>query len=471
MRRHSSDDKRGVYTSVATSDDSGGGRSQPPTPSKKRKTRILDNGDDTSSVSLSPTRTPSSTATTCTPVKVAFTLLYAMFICTNSILTKSTAGDDHKFRFTVSTAVFLTEAIKWTISICGIAYTHSTARCSKLNIQATSRPPSSRIHFPLSTMCTLVCISLGYAVWNTLRYVILEYIDPATLFLVHNLKIVFTAIFMRVIMRKVLSISQWIAIFGLTAGVCLSQVGHVGDQGGGGGGGEEESDTTTAPLSYIAVGIGLAFFRAVGTAATNVFCESVYKKHTHAFWYLNATLYTFGMLFNFLFLCIAALDVFGDLPEATSAREAWKKGFFHDYSFAVALIILLGGLSGFFVSVIFKYIDNIALLAADVIAMVILVGVSVRFFDLQVDGFLVTGCVLVLVSLSTYYAIDLTNARALRAAHSANDTKAAVVFERVAVKAKDERDEDIEMKPAVEGVPFRGMGSSSSEEEGDGGDA
>lgn len=66
-----------------------------------------------------------------------------------------------------------------------------------------------------------------YALFNNLDFLILIYLDPATMSLVHNLKIFFTACFMNHFLRKVFTMQQWVAVIGLVVGVIASQSQHL----------------------------------------------------------------------------------------------------------------------------------------------------------------------------------------------------------------------------------------------------
>ena len=84
-------------------------------------------------------------------------------------------------------------------------------------------------------------------------------------------------------------------------------------------------------------------------------------------------------------------------------EELRTRGLFHDYTVWVVLTIVLGGTSGLMISVIFKYIDNIALLVADIIGMLALIVISYEFFDLQINAVFVLGVAVIMLALVGYY--------------------------------------------------------------------
>eukprot|EP00938_MAST-03A_sp_MAST-3A-sp1_P005461 g5461.t1 len=271
-------------------------------------------------------------------------------------------------KFNVSAAVFAMEAIKFVLAVGGLV---------------RSRGKKSSFVFEAKDTVVLVLVAVLYGVWNNLRFYILEIIDPATLFLIHNVKIVFTAIFLRMFTGKMFKSKQWISLLVLTLGVAVVMI-HRDESD------KKKSSSTASSKSLVLFGCILALVRGIGTALTNVLCEYVFKRQKEGFWYVNAELYLFGMIVNFISLL--------------SVKDDTSSNIFHDmFTILPILIVLLGGFSGLCVSFLFKFIDNIALIAADVLAMVILVFISAAYFGLSINLSLIVGCFLIIASLGYYY--------------------------------------------------------------------
>lgn len=317
----------------------------------------------------------------------------AVMVCASGIMQKvSEVGGAYKYN--TSGAVIVTEALKLCIALTAFS----------LNMD-TAAPV-----FDVVEALGLFAVAFFYAIMNNMMYAILLYIDPATMFLIHNMKIVFTALFLRWGMQRHMTSQQWCGIVGLTAGVCLSQADRfktngdvhalpanatvsIDDDGHGDGDG---GGASAAAARLLFIGVGMAFTRAVVTAATNVSCESLLKRRAGALWWMNIQLYGFGVICNGVPLLLSHA---GD--------DLRAEGFFHNYTGLVYAIVLLQSVAGVLVSLIFKYIDNVALLAADLIAMVALVVVSILYFGLPLSMFLVSGCVLIISSLALYYGKQL----------------------------------------------------------------
>ena len=271
-------------------------------------------------------------------------------------------------KFNVSAAVFAMEAIKFVLAVGGLV---------------RSRGKKSSFVFEAKDTVVLGLVAILYGVWNNLRFYILEIIDPATLFLIHNVKIVFTAIFLRMFTGKMFKSKQWISLLVLTLGVAVVMI-HRDESD------KKKSSSTASSKSLVLFGCILALVRGIGTALTNVLCEYVFKRQKEGFWYVNAELYLFGMIVNFISLL--------------SVKDDTSSNIFHDMlTILPILIVLLGGFSGLCVSFLFKFIDNIALIAADVLAMVILVFISAAYFGLSINLSLIVGCFLIIASLGYYY--------------------------------------------------------------------
>lgn len=82
-----------------------------------------------------------------------------------------------------------------------------------------------------------------YMLDNNIVFIIMKYMDPATLSVVWNLKIVVTAIMYRFILKRSVSKLQWISITLLMLGIVTSQANHHTQQK------EQADDTATSGLS------------------------------------------------------------------------------------------------------------------------------------------------------------------------------------------------------------------------------
>merc|ERR1711862_19200 len=79
-------------------------------------------------------------------------------------------------------------------------------------------------------------------------------------------------------------------------------------------------------------------------------------------------------------------------------------GFFTGYNRWVWLVILLGSVSGIAVSVTLKFVDNIAVIFAHALSMIVVALASAEFFGLSLSVSFVVGGMLVLAALCMFYS-------------------------------------------------------------------
>merc|ERR1711924_196213 len=148
------------------------------------------------------------------------------------------------------------------------------------------------------------------------------------------------------------------------------------------------------------VGIGLAFLGSSVAASGNVFFEHLVKDKVQDCIHLqNMQLYFFGIMLNLAALFLKATT---DPDSPIHGRD----GFFTGYSIWVWIVIAIGALSGLAVSVTLKYVDNIAVIFAHALAMIVVVVVSAEFFGVALQVSFVFGGMLVMASLYNFYSDD-----------------------------------------------------------------
>merc|ERR1712113_1281029 len=80
-----------------------------------------------------------------------------------------------------------------------------------------------------------------------------------------------------------------------------------------------------------------------------------------------------------------------------------KRGFFTGYSGWVWLIVVLGVMSGITISFALKFVDNVAVVFAHAISVLVGSVVSAEFFDFQLSGPFICGGALMLVALIAFH--------------------------------------------------------------------
>merc|ERR1712166_209800 len=262
---------------------------------------------------------------------------------------------------------------------------------------------------------------LLFAVSNNLVFLILTLIDPGTMSMIWNLKIVLTAILLRAIGRVISGI-QLAGVLLLTLGVLISQHSKA----------EEAAAGKQGESGYLR-GSLLALVSMCVVCVANVSCEWIYKR-THANQYRQyCRLYAAGVVINFA--CLLIHD----------GQEILAGNLFAGYSWWTWLVIGLTGCHGFVVGMTFKHLDNIVLVFCDVAMMVIVSVVSWWLWDFKLDLNFAAGILIIAAATYLYYVkgaqVSEPKSPALRYAPitTAEDGSEGFAFARPGSELENER--------------------------------
>ncbi|KAI1436470.1 UDP-galactose transporter [Xylaria sp. CBS 124048] len=351
--------------------------------------------------------------------------------------------DDH--RYFTSTAIFLTELIKLTISltfaISEVSTTLAPTTPATVMFQQIYMSVFRGDGWKLAIPATL------YTLQNTLQYVAVENLEPVHYQVVLQLKILMTAIFTVLILGKPLSYHKWIALIILTIGVSFVSIPsaswddsafttldttdqsyprsahEIGQVGGDLGAVAREltrrgtesvanasqllakrsasyegiqEDQDTLPIGNYSIGISAALVVATLSSLTGVFFEKVLKdpQSSASVWIRNIQLSFYSIISAFLF---GVLFKDGD--------EILTHGFFIGYSWVVWSMILLQAGGGILASLCIKYADNIAKNFATSISIVISFVFTLCFFVAsEITPTFILGTALVFLATYLYAA-------------------------------------------------------------------
>ncbi|KAH8666873.1 nucleotide-sugar transporter [Xylariales sp. PMI_506] len=358
------------------------------------------------------------------------------------------AGDH---RYFTSTAVFLTEVIKLAISLTFAIYevSRSLAPSTPATVifEQIYNGVFSGDGWKLAIPAALITLQ------NTLQYVALGNLDPAHFQILHQLRILTTALFTVTMLGRSLSPKRWISLLFLTIGVSfvsiplsdskdgsflihdmsdhffprsvhelgqmangmgevareltkrtvdgLAEVGNALAKRSASYEGIEE-DQNLKPLMNYSIGVSAVLVGAVVAGLTGVYFEKVLKDPTSAvsIWTRNIQL-SFYSLFPALFVGIFFKD----------GEEIAKHGFFDGYNWVVWTLIILQAVGGVLASLCINYADNIAKNFATSISIIISFIFSVYFFEIQVSLMFIIGTVLVLTATFLYTGPDRKRGR------------------------------------------------------------
>lgn len=314
-------------------------------------------------------------------------------------------------RYFTSTAVFMNEVIKFTISLTMALYEISTSMSSSAPVTALFGQLASRMFSGDSWKLAIPAVL--YTLQNSLQYIAISNLNAATFQVTYQLKILATAIFSVTMLRRSLSAQKWLSLVLLMAGVAIVQIptdpdppvltmkelreGVTGwrlpktleqmrDLGSVAAGqlltkrsatyeGIDRDYAMNHPQLDASLGLTAVVAASVLSGLAGVYFEKILKDSTSqtTLWTRNVQL-SFYSLFPSLFIGVVFKD----------GAEIAKFGFFTGYNWVVWLAILTQVFGGVVVSLVINYADNIAKNFATSISIVISFFFSVIFFDFDI---------------------------------------------------------------------------------------
>jgi solute carrier family 35 (UDP-sugar transporter), member A1/2/3 len=308
-------------------------------------------------------------------------------------------------RYLPSTAVFLVDALKLVVCLTIAFYefclnAHSSATLASLLANfgnALIGGDSWKMAVPASL----------YTLANSLQYVGISNLDAATFHVVYQIKIIVTAIFSVMMLRKTLTPRQWLSLLLLMVGVALvsmpheersslasshhtriyiprsanpllqhlglTQSGsHLRKRSATYEGIEEDELALNTPGADASVGLLAVLAVCVCSGWAGVYFERTIKDSTHAtsLWIRNCQLSLYS-LFPAFFVGIVFLD----------GEHVAKNGFFAGYNWVVVISIAVQSFGGIVAAFCMYYADNISKNFAVSISMILSSFLSFVFFE------------------------------------------------------------------------------------------
>ncbi|KAK9511751.1 hypothetical protein O3M35_000354 [Rhynocoris fuscipes] len=220
--------------------------------------------------------------------------------------------------------------------------------------------------------------SFVYIIQNNLLYVSASHLDAATYQVTYQLKILTTAMFAVLMLKKKLHKFQWTALVVLVFGVAMVQLS-----------GSEGKAPPTGQNKLIGFSAALGACALSGFAG--IYFEMILKGGGDiSVWMRNVQLSFLSLPFG-LITCLVS-----DGPQLS------KQGFFYGYDLFVMYLIVLQAGGGLIVALVVKYADNILKGFATSLAIVISCVSSMYFFDFKINLTFIAGATLVITSIFLY---------------------------------------------------------------------
>lgn len=245
-----------------------------------------------------------------------------LFYSLHGILFNLTRDSDGKIAYQVSTVVFLSEILK--LLICVAMFVNQLMN------------ETVKIRFSWLETVLLGVPGLIYAINNTMAFMLLNYVDPATFQLLSNMKVITTTVLTWIIMKKVFSGIQWISLVVLFVGSSLSTIAA------------DPASVSSVKLGATTTGfIGMVVYCTL-SALAGISTEYAMKiNESTSIHYQNLQMYMFGVFFNFI---SCHYEGKGDLKVMFAGLQS---------SWWILAVIANQGMTGLLISAIMKFADNI----------------------------------------------------------------------------------------------------------------
>ncbi|KAF6716556.1 UDP-galactose translocator [Oryzias melastigma] len=278
-------------------------------------------------------------------------------------------------RFFTTSAVVMAEVLK--VCTCLLIILLQ----KRFSLKETLHLLLDAIVFQYRDTLKLAIPSLIYTLQNNLQYVAISNLPAATFQVTYQLKILTTALFSVLMLRKSLSRVQWISLLLLFAGVAIVQVQQEGNK--------EASLANSANQNYM-VGVVAVVISCLSSGFAGVYFEKILKGSSASVWVRNVQLGIFG----------TALGLLG-LWWNDGAAVA-ERGFLFGYTGMVWCVIFNQAFGGLLVAVVVKYADNILKGFATSFSIIVSTVMSIYLFSFHVDLLFTAGAGLVIGAVYMY---------------------------------------------------------------------
>ena len=227
---------------------------------------------------------------------------------------------------------------------------------------------------------------LDTVIQNNLQYIAASNLEAATFQVTYQMKILTTAGFSVLLLRKNLSPSQWISLLFLSIGVGIVQIQAGVDNHGSVGG--DGLHTMNPMKGFMAV-----VFACFTSGLAGVYFEMVLKNSQADLWVRNVQLSLFSLL--------PALAPIMFTQRTDSGQSLFSLLFnnFGGWAWATVFVQVLGGLV---TAMVIKYSDNILKGFATSLSIVLSFLASVALFDFQMSITFILGSTVVLIATWLY---------------------------------------------------------------------
>lgn len=299
--------------------------------------------------------------------------LATVFMAAQPLITSMTQDANSQYAFSVMSATLCSEILKLWFSL-GIY---------------VRMPPSEKSHDSLVFRDVLhfAVPAIFYMLNNNLVFLIISNITSTQFQILSSSKTVFTALLMRFVLGRVLTVQKWSSVASLTSGAAFVVVANRCEF-------EESSGEQTIYRNYF-VAVSATLASCLLSSFAGVYNELLLKKdgHLHSIHLQNSLLYSWGVVFN----AISTIVI--------DREKVFQYGPFVGYNRWVAALILNNALTGLCISAVLKMCNNLVRVFAHTAAIIVTALIDTIFLDAALTVELLLAIVVV-ASSSVVYAND-----------------------------------------------------------------
>ncbi|KAK4053142.1 hypothetical protein OIV83_001877 [Microbotryomycetes sp. JL201] len=231
-----------------------------------------------------------------------------------------------------------------------------------------------------------------YVVQNNLQFVAASNLDVPTF---QNLKILTTALFSVILLRRRLSTKKWAALFFLAAGVAIVQLQSTKATGG------AHKEVTHEMDRF--KGLAAVAMACMTSGLAGVYFEMVLKGSKADLWVRNIQLSFFSLLPALVPVFMPNLSLFGG---SSAAAPVERQPIFAHFGFWAWTVVSVQVFGGLVTALVIKYSDNIMKGFATSLAIILSFCAGVILFDFQVTTSFLVGTVVVVGATYLYNQPD-----------------------------------------------------------------
>uniref|UniRef100_A0A0N4Z295 UDP-galactose translocator 1 n=1 Tax=Parastrongyloides trichosuri TaxID=131310 RepID=A0A0N4Z295_PARTI len=211
---------------------------------------------------------------------------------------------------------------------------------------------------------------------NNLEIIAAQNLSPGVYQVTCQLKIVASALFMVIFLKKNQSFKRWICIFLIFLGIVISPFG-------------EEINNN------VLIGLASVFAISILTGFASVYFEKMLKNGSQSsLWLRSIQLYSWGLLAAII--CMASKNTSGIL----------EKGIFHGFTYIVWFSIIVLAIGGLYTSLIVKYLNSLYKCFASTITIALVASISVFLFNSTLSTSFIISFSIVVISIITYNLVS-----------------------------------------------------------------